>query len=170
MRLSFTGFLVRPRREAIAAAKRAGAVVQSKPGQSTDVLVRGRPNALQIAGKDGGSKLIDDPPSRREGTQGDGDRRASVLEARVDASTAEARKLTLEYRPQRIGVAVSDHFPRVRRIGLSIKTEDFSRRIMPAPDAAKALRSQPQDLNGMVGSDGVTTLRVDEATSTELTS
>ncbi|HEY2165361.1 MAG TPA: protein kinase [Gemmatimonadaceae bacterium] len=58
VRLSFTGFLERPRREAIAAAKRAGATVQSKPGQGTDVLVRGRPNALQIAGKDGGSKLI----------------------------------------------------------------------------------------------------------------
>jgi len=58
VRLSFTGFLLRPRREAIAAAKRAGAVVQSKPGQGTDVLGRGRPNALQIAGKDGGCKLI----------------------------------------------------------------------------------------------------------------
>ena len=29
------------------------------PGQSTDVLVRGRPNALQIAGTDGGSKLME---------------------------------------------------------------------------------------------------------------
>jgi eukaryotic-like serine/threonine-protein kinase len=58
-RLSFTGFLAHPRSEAIAAAKKAGAIVQSKPGQSTDVLVRGRPNALQIAGKDGGSKLIE---------------------------------------------------------------------------------------------------------------
>ncbi len=58
-RLSFTGFLMHPRDEAIAAAKKAGAIVQSKPGQSTDVLVRGRPNALQIAGKDGGSKLIE---------------------------------------------------------------------------------------------------------------
>ena len=57
--LSFTGFLDRPRDEAIAAARKAGAIVQSKPGQSTDVLVRGRPNALQIAGKDGGSKLIE---------------------------------------------------------------------------------------------------------------
>jgi eukaryotic-like serine/threonine-protein kinase len=57
--LSFTGFLVRPRAVAIAAARKAGAIVQSRPGQSTDVLVRGRPNALQIAGKDGGSKLID---------------------------------------------------------------------------------------------------------------
>lgn len=58
-KVSFTGFLAHPRSEAIAAAKRAGAVVQSKPGSSTDVLVRGRPNALQIAGKDGGSKLIE---------------------------------------------------------------------------------------------------------------
>jgi len=58
-RLSFTGFLERPRDEAIAAARKAGAIVQSRPGQSTDLLVRGRPNTLQIAGKDGGSKLID---------------------------------------------------------------------------------------------------------------
>jgi serine/threonine protein kinase len=57
--LSFTGFLERPRTEAVAAARRAGAIVQSRPGRSTDVLVRGRPNALQIAGKDGGSKLIE---------------------------------------------------------------------------------------------------------------
>lgn len=58
-RVSFTGFLRRPRREAIAAAKRAGAVVQSGPGPSTDVLVRGRPNALQVAGKAGGLKLME---------------------------------------------------------------------------------------------------------------
>ena len=58
-RLSFTGFLSRPRSEAIAAARRAGAIVQSKPGQLTDVLVRGRPNALQIAGTVGGLKLLE---------------------------------------------------------------------------------------------------------------
>ncbi|MEP6495399.1 MAG: protein kinase [bacterium] len=58
-RLSFTGFLGRPRSDAIAAARKAGALVQSKPGQMTDVLVRGRPNALQIAGVDGGSKLME---------------------------------------------------------------------------------------------------------------
>jgi BRCT domain type II-containing protein len=57
--VSFTGFLRRPRREAIAAARRAGAVVQSSPGSSTDVLVRGRPNALQVAGKAGGLKLME---------------------------------------------------------------------------------------------------------------
>ena len=58
-RLSFTGFLRRPRREAIAAATRAGAKVQGSPGPSTDVLVRGRPNALQVAGKGGGLKLME---------------------------------------------------------------------------------------------------------------
>src|SRR3954468_14410594 len=58
-RVSFTGFLTRPRSEAIAAARKAGATVQSKPGPSSDVLVRGRPNALQIAGEDGGTKLLE---------------------------------------------------------------------------------------------------------------
>ena len=58
-RLSFTGFLSRPRNEAIAAARKAGAIIQTKPGRSTDVLVRGRPNALQIAGAGGGTKLIE---------------------------------------------------------------------------------------------------------------
>jgi hypothetical protein len=58
-RVSFTGFLSRPRSEAIAAAKRAGAIVQSKPGRTTDVLVRGRANALQIAGAAGGVKLME---------------------------------------------------------------------------------------------------------------
>lgn len=58
-RLSFTGFLSRPRGEAIAAARKAGAVVQSRPGQMTDVLVRGRPNTLQIAGAAGGLKLME---------------------------------------------------------------------------------------------------------------
>jgi serine/threonine protein kinase len=58
-RVSFTGFLTRLRSDAIAAAKKAGAIVQSKPGASSDVLVRGRPNALQIAGEDGGTKLLE---------------------------------------------------------------------------------------------------------------
>jgi serine/threonine-protein kinase len=58
-RLAFTGFLSRPRSEAVAAAKKAGAIVQSKPGHLTDLLVRGRPNKLQIAGTVGGLKLIE---------------------------------------------------------------------------------------------------------------
>jgi serine/threonine-protein kinase len=57
--IAFTGFLSRPRSEAIAAAKKAGAIVQSKPGQSTDVLVRGKPNKQQIAGQVGGTKLME---------------------------------------------------------------------------------------------------------------
>jgi hypothetical protein len=66
-RLSFTGFLSRPRKEAIAAAKKAGAIVQSKPGPSSNVLVRGRPNAQQIAGASGGVKLLE---VRRLATRG----------------------------------------------------------------------------------------------------
>jgi NAD-dependent DNA ligase len=58
-RVAFTGFLVRPRTEAMSAARKAGATVHSKPQQTTDILVRGRPNVLQLAGKDGGSKLIE---------------------------------------------------------------------------------------------------------------
>ena len=58
-RVSFTGFLSRPRREAVAAARRAGAVFQATPGPSTDILVRGRPNKLQIAGQSGGVKLME---------------------------------------------------------------------------------------------------------------
>jgi eukaryotic-like serine/threonine-protein kinase len=66
-RVSFTGFLSRPRSEAIAAARRAGAIIQSKPGRVTDVLVRGRPNKLQIAGAGGGTKLME---IRRLATRG----------------------------------------------------------------------------------------------------
>jgi serine/threonine protein kinase len=66
-RVSFTGFLSRPRSEAMAAAKKAGAILQAKPGPSTDVLVRGRPNALQIAGTAGGLKLME---IRRQAAKG----------------------------------------------------------------------------------------------------
>ena len=58
-RLSITGFLRRPRSDAFRAARKAGAIIQSKPGLTTDVLVRGRPNQLQIAGQDGGTKLME---------------------------------------------------------------------------------------------------------------
>ena len=59
LHVAFTGFLSRPRSQAIAAAKKAGAKVQSKPGLLTDVLVRGRPNVLQVAGDAGGTKLME---------------------------------------------------------------------------------------------------------------
>ena len=57
--LFFTGILSRPRREAMAAAKRAGAVVHSGPSGKTTVVVRGRPNAQQAAGKEAGLKLME---------------------------------------------------------------------------------------------------------------
>lgn len=57
--MAFTGILSRPRREAIDAATRAGAIVHGGPSSQTTVVVRGRPNALQAAGEDGGRKLME---------------------------------------------------------------------------------------------------------------
>ena len=57
--LAFTGILSRPRREAIAAATRAGAVVHSGPSARTTVVVRGVPNPQQAAGRDAGLKLME---------------------------------------------------------------------------------------------------------------
>ena len=57
--LFFTGILSKTRREAAAAADRAGAIVHSGPSAKTTVVVRGRPNALQAAGKDAGLKLME---------------------------------------------------------------------------------------------------------------
>jgi serine/threonine-protein kinase len=57
--LAFTGFLSKPRRDAVRAAERAGAIVHHAPSAKTSVIVRGRPNTLQAAGKDGGVKLME---------------------------------------------------------------------------------------------------------------
>jgi len=57
--LAFTGILTRPRIEAARAARRAGAVVHGAPSARTTVLVRGRPNKLQAAGRDAGLKLME---------------------------------------------------------------------------------------------------------------
>jgi serine/threonine-protein kinase len=57
--LAFTGILTKPRRDAIRAAKRAGAVVHGMPSTRTTVVVRGRPNAQQAAGRDAGLKLME---------------------------------------------------------------------------------------------------------------
>jgi serine/threonine-protein kinase len=57
--LAFTGILDRPRIEAARAARRAGAVVHGMPSARTTVVVRGRPNPLQAAGRDGGLKLME---------------------------------------------------------------------------------------------------------------
>jgi len=57
--VAFTGILTRKRSEAIRAAKRAGAIVHGGPSSKTTVVVRGRPNPLQAAGKDAGLKLME---------------------------------------------------------------------------------------------------------------
>jgi serine/threonine-protein kinase len=57
--VAFTGILSRPRREAMAAARRAGALVHSGPSSRTSVVVRGKPNPLQAAGRDAGLKLME---------------------------------------------------------------------------------------------------------------
>jgi serine/threonine protein kinase len=57
--LAFTGILTRPRAEAIRAARRAGAIIHGMPSALTSVVVRGRPNAQQAAGRDAGLKLME---------------------------------------------------------------------------------------------------------------
>jgi serine/threonine-protein kinase len=57
--LAFTGILSRRRSEAIAAARRAGAIVHGMASARTSVVVRGRPNPQQAAGRDGGLKLLE---------------------------------------------------------------------------------------------------------------
>jgi len=57
--LAFTGILARTRKEAARAAKRAGAVVHHGPSSLTTVVVRGRPNPQQAAGRDAGLKLME---------------------------------------------------------------------------------------------------------------
>jgi serine/threonine-protein kinase len=65
--LAFTGILSRPRLEAARAAKRAGAIVHGGPSRQTTVLVRGRPNTLQAAGRDAGLKLMEIKRLREKG-------------------------------------------------------------------------------------------------------
>ena len=65
--LAFTGILSRRRSEAVKAAKRAGALVHSGASARTTVVVRGRPNPLQAAGRDGGLKLMEIKRLREKG-------------------------------------------------------------------------------------------------------
>ena len=65
--LAFTGILSRPRRDAIRAAQRAGAIVHGMPSVRTGVLVRGRPNMQQAAGRDAGLKLMEIKRLREKG-------------------------------------------------------------------------------------------------------
>jgi BRCT domain type II-containing protein len=65
--LAFTGILTKTRLQAVRAAKRAGAVVHGAPSARTTVVVRGRPNPLQAAGRDGGRKLLEIKRLREKG-------------------------------------------------------------------------------------------------------
>jgi eukaryotic-like serine/threonine-protein kinase len=65
--IAFTGILSKRRSEAARAARRAGAIVHGGPSARTTVIVRGRPNPLQAAGKDGGLKLMELKRLREKG-------------------------------------------------------------------------------------------------------
>ncbi len=65
--VAFTGILTRKRSEAARAARRAGATVHGAPSAKTNVVVRGRPNPLQAAGRDAGRKLIEIKRLREKG-------------------------------------------------------------------------------------------------------
>ena len=65
--LAFTGILSKRRSEAAIAARRAGAIVHGGPSARTSVVVRGRPNAQQAAGRDAGLKLMEIKRLREKG-------------------------------------------------------------------------------------------------------
>jgi serine/threonine-protein kinase len=65
--LAFTGIQSKRRSEAARAARRAGAIVHHAPSTKTTVVVRGRPNPLQAAGRDAGLKLMEVKRLRAKG-------------------------------------------------------------------------------------------------------
>jgi len=65
--LAFTGILTKRRSEAVRAARRAGAIIHGMPSVRTTVVVRGRPNPLQAAGRDAGLKLMEIKRLRAKG-------------------------------------------------------------------------------------------------------
>ena len=65
--LAFTGILSVTRDVATRAARKAGAVVHGGPSARTTVVVRGRPNTLQAAGRDAGRKLMEIKRLREKG-------------------------------------------------------------------------------------------------------
>jgi hypothetical protein len=65
--LAFTGILSKRRSEAARAARRAGAIIHSGLSAQTTVVVRGRPNPLQAAGRDAGLKLMEIKRLREKG-------------------------------------------------------------------------------------------------------
>jgi serine/threonine-protein kinase len=67
MHIVFTGILSKPRADAVRAARRAGAIVHGMPSVKTRVVVRGRPNAQQAAGREAGLKLMEIKRLRQKG-------------------------------------------------------------------------------------------------------
>src|SRR4029450_5946639 len=67
MHVAFTGILSQTRQKAIKAAQRAGAIVHGAPSAQTTVVVRGKPNPLQAAGREGGLKLMEIKRLRAKG-------------------------------------------------------------------------------------------------------
>jgi serine/threonine protein kinase len=65
--IAFTGILSKRRSEAVKAAKRAGAIIHGGPSAKTTVVVRGKPNPLQAAGRDAGLKLMEIKRLREKG-------------------------------------------------------------------------------------------------------
>ena len=65
--LAFTGILSKRRSVASRAARKAGAKVHGGPSALTTVIVRGRPNPLQAAGRDAGLKLMEIKRLRAKG-------------------------------------------------------------------------------------------------------
>ncbi len=65
--VAFTGILSVPRADAMKAARKAGATVHGAPSIQTTVVVRGKPNPLQLAGRDAGRKLMEIKRLREKG-------------------------------------------------------------------------------------------------------
>jgi serine/threonine-protein kinase len=65
--VTFTGIFSKTRKQVASAARRAGAIVHSGPSSQTTVIVRGRPNPLQAAGREGGLKLMEIRRLREKG-------------------------------------------------------------------------------------------------------
>jgi len=65
--IAFTGILSKTRLQAAKAARRAGAIVHGMPSAKTTVVIRGRPNPLQAAGRAAGLKLMEIKRLREKG-------------------------------------------------------------------------------------------------------
>jgi BRCT domain type II-containing protein len=84
--IAFTGILSQTRKEAMRAARRAGAIIHGMPSARTTVVVRGRPNPLQAAGRDAGLKLMEIKRLRQKG------HRITVLDEKTFWRLARAPK------------------------------------------------------------------------------